>query len=516
MTKSEVSQALQRIARGTGIVFIGTVISMFFGFLNRAIIARYFSTSEYGTFNLALTVLSVVLVIVTLGFQNSLPREIAFYKKRKPSRIKELISTAMIIVTLNSVVWMTILILGAEGISRIFNEDGLNLALKIMAFTLPFSALTTTVISVSHGFGRVREKVYFQNIAPPVAFLILILVGILMKFPFTYVFFAYVLSQTVTFLALSIDVRKVKLFEFRFLISLKIAKDLINFSIPLMLTGILGFIMNWTDTLMLGYYISSEVVGIYSAATPLARLITIVLASTSTIYTPIVTTLYAEEKTEAMRRVYQILTKWTFLITLPLFSAMLLFPETIISSLFGNRYVPAALALQILSLGFMFHTFLGLNGLSLIVIGDTNANLISNIFAAVFNIVLNIILIPVYGLDGAALATTISYFIVNILKSYWLYKKTGIHPFSRNYMKSLIISIVLLGLIKILYPKTGDILHVFFTLLLFMGSYFILILLSRSVDIEDIELMKTIEKKFHIPFLGKLLRLIERFVSFTN
>lgn len=43
---SEASQALQKIARGTGIVFAGTVISMFFGFLSRAIIARYFSTVD--------------------------------------------------------------------------------------------------------------------------------------------------------------------------------------------------------------------------------------------------------------------------------------------------------------------------------------------------------------------------------------------------------------------------------------------------------------------------------------
>ncbi|ADT85051.1 hypothetical protein [Thermococcus barophilus] len=47
---------MQKIARGAGIVFAGTVISMFFGFLSRAVIARYFSTAEYGVFNLALTV----------------------------------------------------------------------------------------------------------------------------------------------------------------------------------------------------------------------------------------------------------------------------------------------------------------------------------------------------------------------------------------------------------------------------------------------------------------------------
>ncbi|MCD6099194.1 MAG: oligosaccharide flippase family protein [Candidatus Marinimicrobia bacterium] len=75
---SEVGYALQRIARGTGIVFAGTVISMLFGFLSRAVIARYFSIREYGVFNLGLTVLSIALTIVTLGILNSLPREIPF------------------------------------------------------------------------------------------------------------------------------------------------------------------------------------------------------------------------------------------------------------------------------------------------------------------------------------------------------------------------------------------------------------------------------------------------------
>lgn len=84
---SEASQALQRIAKGTGIVFAGTIISMFFGALSRVVIARYFSIAEYGVFNLALTVLSIALVVATLGFQHSLPREVAFYKERESSRV---------------------------------------------------------------------------------------------------------------------------------------------------------------------------------------------------------------------------------------------------------------------------------------------------------------------------------------------------------------------------------------------------------------------------------------------
>ncbi|NJE08450.1 polysaccharide biosynthesis-like protein [Thermococcus sp. M39] len=67
----EVSQALQKIARGTGIVFAGTVISMLLGFFSRAVIARYFKTSQYGVYSLALTIISIDITLATLGFQIS-------------------------------------------------------------------------------------------------------------------------------------------------------------------------------------------------------------------------------------------------------------------------------------------------------------------------------------------------------------------------------------------------------------------------------------------------------------
>ena len=72
---NQVNHALQRMARGTGIVFAGTIISMLFGFLSVALIARFFSRAEYGVFSLALTILSIALVIATLGFSESSSRK---------------------------------------------------------------------------------------------------------------------------------------------------------------------------------------------------------------------------------------------------------------------------------------------------------------------------------------------------------------------------------------------------------------------------------------------------------
>ena len=508
---SETSQALQRIARGTGIVFAGTVFWLFFEFLSRAIIARHYSTSEYGVFNLALTVLSVALIIATLGFQNSLPREVAFYREKEPSRVGDLISTALIIVALNSTIWGMILILGAENIAQIFNETRLAYALKIVAFALPFSALIGTIIPISQGFGRVREKVYFQNIIYPTMFLVFVVVGAFLNFSFTYVFFAYIFAQALTFLALTFNVWKIKLFEFRISFEFSIGRELIVFSLPLLLTGILSFVMTWADTLMLGYYKNSEVVGLYNAASPLAKLIPIFLSSASFLYVPIASQLYAQEKIREMGRVYQILTKWVFLLTLPIFSVMFLFPEATIGFFFGAKYVSAAPALRILALGFMFHTFLGLNGWSLIIVRESRFISFSTFIAAVFNIILNALLIPPYGMEGAAVATAVSYFISNVLSSLRLYQKTKIHPFSWNYVKPLAISFVLLGLIQSLHLRVPNIWYAIPVLAVFLLVYFFLVLLSKSVDKEDVELFLALEKRLGVDF-GVIKRVLRRFV----
>ena len=502
---SEVTHALHKIARGAGIVFVGTIISMLFGFFNKAIIARYFATAEYGVFNLALTVFSIALVIATLGFGSSLPREVAIYKEKKPSHLWELVSTAIIILIFNGVLLALLLIIGASNVAQVFHDNRLEEPLRVIAFALPFSALTAGIVAISRGFGRVREKVYFQNIFYPMAFFVFILIGTLLKFGFSYIFFAYAVAQILTLTFLLFDVMRIRLIKFKITFIPSLGKELVIFSLPLMLTGILAFIMTRTDTLMLGYYLNSEIVGIYNAAAPLASMLPIFLNSTGFLYMPIASQLYAQGKLREMGRVYQILTKWVFLLTLPAFAVMFLFPEAVINFFFGAKYLGASKALQILALGFMFHTFLGLNGLSLIVIGEPKLNLIGNSFAAILNIIFNVVLIPLYGLEGAAIATAVSYFVANVFRSFWLYRKAKIHPFSWNYVKPLVISFVFLGGLKALNLKVTNIWYAVSILLIFLAVYFLFVLFSKSIDKEDVELLLAVERK-----LGANLRIVKR------
>ncbi|MGB2842989.1 MAG: oligosaccharide flippase family protein [Halobacteriota archaeon] len=80
-----VNQSLQKIAKGTGIVFTGTIIGLLLAFIGRVIIVRYTTQTEYGIFSLALVLLNIFAMISTLGLQSGVTRQIAYFRGKKNS-----------------------------------------------------------------------------------------------------------------------------------------------------------------------------------------------------------------------------------------------------------------------------------------------------------------------------------------------------------------------------------------------------------------------------------------------
>jgi O-antigen/teichoic acid export membrane protein len=507
----EVNRALQGIARGTGIIFFGTIISLIFGFITRVVVARHFLPSDYGIYAISLTILNIAVVIATVGIPAGLPREIAYNLEKDRKKVEQIKSSSFFLVLLTSIALFSLMFLGVGKIAEIFDEESLDYSLRLMAIALPFMSISGVIIAISRGFGRVKEQLYFQNLLNPFLFLSSVIVIVATSSQFITIFYAYVLAVTLTSLillsySLRIDVLKITLN-----IDLGVVKKLVVFSFPLFISSVLTFLVTWADTLMLGYFKNAEIVGIYNSAVPLAQLIPLFLNSAGYIYMPVASSLYARGKLAEMRRTYQILTKWIFLFTLPIFSIMFLFPEATISFFFGERYLWAGNALRILSLGFMFHSFVGMNGISLIVTGESNFILVSNIVVTGLNILLNILLIPIYGMEGAATATAVSYIAGNTLISSKLYRKTKIHPFSLNYIKPLLISFALLIMIQMLHLEITSIWFAIPILVVFLIVYFLLVLFSKSVDKEDVELFLEVERKLGIE-MEIVKKILRRFV----
>ncbi|MFB6138882.1 MAG: oligosaccharide flippase family protein [Halosimplex sp.] len=207
-------------------------------------------------------------------------------------------------------------------------------------------------------------------------------------------------------------------------------RELAKFSAPLVIAGIFGQLLTRTDTIMLGALSDSYAVAMYSAAHPLAGGILVVLSAFGFLYLPLMSRLDSDAEHEQMNRIYETTTKWIYVVTFPAFLTFVFFPADVLRVFFGPAYTDGAAALVVLSIGFFVNALLGRNREMLSALGLTQYLLASNTVAFLVNVAANFVLIPRYGLVGAAAASAASFFVMNFVVSGVLAARYGISPFS--------------------------------------------------------------------------------------
>lgn len=280
-------------------------------------------------------------------------------------------------------------------------------------------------------------------------------------------------------------------------------KELLLFSIPLMISGSLSILMNNFDTFMIGYFLNSASVGIYNIAYGISVIMLIPLSLFGYIYFPLSSKLLKEDKNRQIKRLLPLVNKWGTMSVLPLIFIFLAYPTQIISLLFGTEYTGANQALQILTLGYIPHLLNGKTGETLKSGGFTQIILFAAIIATLVNISLNFLLIPKIGVNGAAIATGISFFTLGLIYIFALFNVMKMSPFSRNYLTQLVfaggIGVFLINLNEILGTiNLGLTIFLVLNIILF---YFFLVtinVITRKFEEEDKILIKILKEKLRI------------------
>ena len=512
-----VNQSLQKIAKGAGIIFIGTTIGMLLGFVSRVILVRYISQSEYGIYSLALVLMNIFVVISALGLSEGAARQIPFYRGQGDTqKVAGVVFSSLQIALITSVFLSLVLFFTSDIIStKIFHDPKLSAPLKIFSIAIPFSLMISIFMSIFRGFERADVKIYFQDILRNVLFLLFLVGAILLGLSFTGVIYAFLISIVITCIAFAVYAAKKLPIPIRGKIGAvnPLGKELLFFSLPILGVAMMQMIIQWTDTLMLGYFKTSNIVGLYNAALPLAHLLSIIILSVNFLYLPVISQLYSMNLMEEMKRSYTVLTKWIFLATLPIFFLLFLFPVPVLDFLFGSQYIGAAIPLQILALGFFIVASAGPISNSLMVMGETRFLMWSVLITAGINVALNVTLIPPLGAIGAAIASMSSVIVLIMLEGVRFYQLSKIHPFNKNYLKSIIISVILIlaiyGFAKYFFTITFWMLPIL--LIVFMMIYILCLLLTKSFDSEDIMMLLTLEQRTGID-ATRIKKVLRRFL----
>lgn len=487
------------MTKGAGVILFGTIIGMALGFIARILIIRSITQAQYGVYSLGIAVISTFALISTLGLQRGLPRQIPYYEEKEPSKTGKAINSSLIIALVSSIVISVFLFFTSNVISiELFQEPGLTNPLRIFSITLPFVVLLRIFTSIFRGYGKTDVRVYFSNISRNLVFLIGVGFIFILGLSFIHLILSYFVSFALTCLFLIIYVKRRSTIDLKLEtdFDFSVGKDMLIFSLPLFSSAAMVLIMSQMDTLVMGFFLPSEKVGLYRGAYPLARLIPLILSSSTFIYLPVFTKLHAKSKKTEIVGIYRISTRWIYSLTFPVFLIIFLFPETVIGFLFGAEYEAAALILRILSVGFMGRVVVGMNGMTLTGGGKPKINMYGNLVGGTSNMVLNFTLIPFLGVLGAAISTSFSYMAQNAYQSLKLNSIFDIHPFDQTYLKTILISSIVMVLVFSLSKLVSvNIFSILLFFCLYLMGFFASIYFLGIYEKEDVDFLRKLKRK---------------------
>jgi len=492
-----VNKSVNRIVTGSGVILAGTLIGLLFDINVKRVLTSYLSPGDFGIYSFALTVISITGVIATLGLGDGVARYIAYFRGRNEDhKINELITSATVMgLSASAIAMIASPALFEHLAGNGFDTQGeISAVIKIMIFTIPTTILLNVAVGVYRGFDRTNVNMYFNKLLRPLSLLIFSLAAMHFGLSFHGIVFMDLLSMIFTFCVMSVYFIKKPPFEpkLKFKFS-EPTKELFRYSFPILITSTLINFMTWTATIMLGYFKSAEVVGVYNAVSPLVGFLTIIVSPMGFVYVPVVSKLWGENKTELIGPIYQIMTKWCFLLTFPIFVLMFVYPEYLLTNIYGADYASGAMVLRILTLGAIANSYFGVNYHTLMASGNSDLLMKCSIASAGMNVLLNFLLIPQYGILGAAIAYSISFSANEVFMTFKVWKNQNMHPFTSMYRRLTLINIFIV-LVMLAARKALMITEASWEYATFIILYFAIIHYANILDENEKNIVGEIRK----------------------
>lgn len=501
--QSDVS-SLKKVAKGASYVFIGMILSKIISFFYRYYVARSLGPEGYGMIEIGISIVSFAWVFASLGITGAPARYAAFFRaKSDERRIKGTIHACLIMLLPLAVVSTIILLVISPILAPVVTSNPLvsgemTFILYIMSVTIPFIILNAVFRESLRGLQNMKHLMYSEYIIFNSVQLGFVLVFLSLGWDVIGAAMAYLLSIVITTASFFYYMQKRTFPIISKIRAIKPYREILFFSLPLFLGSVSIVFLTWTDTLFIGVFQNATWSGIYNAALPLAGMIFVIQKAFGGLVMPMVTEMHVKNNKEQIARLYKNVTNWIFYAGFPFLLILTLFSGNALNFVFGPDYVPGAVALSILTLGYFINSILSNSGPILIAMKKTKVISFNRTLAAVLNIILNFILIPIYGIMGAAAATMFSLNLGTFLCVFHVWKKTGMQPFTTRVVRSFIagvISIAFIYLIAELFWEHVPILWMIVLFVVFMGLYSLLLLALGALQKHDLEILKMIEKK---------------------
>lgn len=451
MPDEELEEKLsEEIAQGAGIGFLGKVGIKFLGFPIKILLARVLGPAGLGIFQFGRNLLSWLVQFSKLGLNKASIRFVSMYEgEQNKEHLKGFLITALLLPLLASMIIGVTIFLNRSLVTSYFADVEILPYIGFFLMVLPLMVLDRVTDAALRGFRNVDQKMKVR-LLQIVSNLILLsgvfLLGYRIIGAIGALFLSYVLSVSLSLFFVYKNYSEWTPIS-------KPSFELnrwARFASPLYLSDFVYTTTRNLDILLLGFFMTSSDIGVYSIAFSLSALLSFPLSAINQIFPSIISDLYNKGDLDTVENLYQLSTRWIYIISFPIFLTLFIYAGEIITLIFGKEYLGGVTALRILLVSEIFNFGFGSVGFMLQMTDNQDWSFYTGFVSALTNLVLNIILIPKFGISGAAIATGVSLVVNNSLQYYVVYSKLGFILWNFDYVKLVIPLLTYLGAYSLL------------------------------------------------------------------
>ncbi|NUE03530.1 flippase [Halorubraceae archaeon YAN] len=391
-------------------------------------LARLLDPNAYGLLFLATSIFGTLELFARLGFAKSAARYIAEYKEKSPDQVPHIIRNSFAFISITTLCVATALVVGNRYIAEFVGEPELAPFLVLGFLYLGFGTFGAYIQKVLQGFEAI-ELAALLNVLERLSQLFLVLGFVVLGYGAIGALWGYILSYMLA-AALGLGIIYKRVYsegEIAPSIEPGLRRRMAEYSIPLTATSGANVLDKRVDTILVGVLLNPAAVSYYVISKQVIDFIEAPISALGFTLSPTFGAQKADGNIGQASRIYETALTHSLLLYVPAAAGIILIADPLVNLVFGAGYAGAVPVLQILGFYVILQTITKITSNALDFLGRARARAIVKGVTSVLNVVFNIILIPLFGVVGAAIATIITYSMYTFANVYIISQEFELH-----------------------------------------------------------------------------------------
>jgi len=421
-----------RYARGVYYSFVNYMLTILLGMATSILMARIFKAEIIGKLALISFLAAISIQLSNFGLGTGLVREISRYWDQKEKAFSLLVSVTLLTFLIRLAIIIPCVMLGRYLLQNVYDQpDLLGPFLVFFLFWITLDGLSIGINATYKAYQEMKFPALVTLFSKMTHLLLILSLSFLLGVS---IITAAIISISVLVVTQILNIgylKKVIIFQISpasFKWAFHRLRSIISFGLRFFIVPFNELIIEYTDTAMIGYFLTMGLLGCYSQTYRLFKLFFVIPVLVGGMLFPTLSRFYYQDDKKAILKYYAYSVRYTLLLIVPITVIIVVFSKEILL-VFGREFQIASQALSILAIGLVFQTIGSLSGSVISSMNKPQYILLLTLLGAITNATLNLSLIPRLGIAGAAIASTTGYGVMALGAVYTMSRMTNWRDF---------------------------------------------------------------------------------------